>query len=202
MSCVVINKCLTTPCGPGSSNGVDGNRWFVDSGIPLNSLGNDSDFYLDLLNSNVYEKINGIWVFQGQLQGAAERDDEFTRQADELVLAGQPVYITNTGTFKLAKALAPTHVIAGFALADINTGFAGTIISDGKLVLANWSNIIGSVSLSVGVEYFLSTVNFGQIIPTSLLPSLNIPGPYIVQVGRAIKSDTLDIKLEAHSIKL
>jgi len=204
---VVINSFVSDgiyTCGTSApGNGGTTNQWFVDNGVPTGALGNDGDFYLDLDTSTVYEKIAGSWVIKGVLAGAAERDDQFQRQADEIIMAGQPVYLTNTGTIKLAKADAdPQRKIAGFALSDIAIGNAGTIITDGKLALSDWTNVIGSSNLSVGVEYFLDVLNFGMIITAASLPSLNTPGPFIIPVGRAIKPDELDIKIEAHPIRL
>lgn len=180
-----------------------GNRWFTGNGAPSDALGNNDDFYLDLDNSYVYEKIGGTWIFQSVLQGAAESDDQFNAPAGENILAGQPVYVNVSGQLMLARADGvPQCRIAGFALADIDSGFAGIIISDGKLVLTDWTAVVGAASLIVGAEYFLSTGTFGQIINSASLPSADTQGLYIVQIGRAIKSDTLDIKIEAHPIKL
>jgi hypothetical protein len=39
------------------------------NGVPLNTLGNDGDIYIDQLTGNVYKKITGAWVLQTNIIG-------------------------------------------------------------------------------------------------------------------------------------
>lgn len=39
----------------------DGSRWFADSPVPSDTLGNDNDFYLRTFNGDVYTKASGSW---------------------------------------------------------------------------------------------------------------------------------------------
>lgn len=43
-------------------NGTDGATWLSGTGAPADTLGRDSDFYLDEATGNVYKKIAGTWA--------------------------------------------------------------------------------------------------------------------------------------------
>jgi hypothetical protein len=45
------------PTGPSGAAGTVGSRWFQGSGVPSNIIGNENDFYLDLNNGDVYQKM-------------------------------------------------------------------------------------------------------------------------------------------------
>ncbi len=49
--------------GDNGVNGADGTRFLSGSAFPSNSLGNNGDYYIRTTNNRVYERINGIWVF-------------------------------------------------------------------------------------------------------------------------------------------
>ena len=42
--------------------GGGGPQWFSGSGGPSSETGSDGDFYLDITNGNIYNKIDGVWV--------------------------------------------------------------------------------------------------------------------------------------------
>jgi hypothetical protein len=44
------------------SGGGGGPQWFSGSGAPSSETGSDGDFYLDITNGNIYNKIDGVWV--------------------------------------------------------------------------------------------------------------------------------------------
>jgi hypothetical protein len=50
--------------------GADGATWRNGTGVPSSSLGSNGDFYLDLDNSDVYNKISGAWVWVANIRGA------------------------------------------------------------------------------------------------------------------------------------
>lgn len=56
--------------GSGGST-VTGAAWENGSGVPLNTLGNNGDYYLDDDNGNYYKKITGTYVLQGSIKPAA-----------------------------------------------------------------------------------------------------------------------------------
>lgn len=80
-SCIVIIICLLTigfsnkfflsykeedktikgDSGIDGSNGKDGAIWYHGSGDPSSSLGNNNDYYINILNSDVYLKTDNKW---------------------------------------------------------------------------------------------------------------------------------------------
>jgi hypothetical protein len=49
--------------------GADGATWRNGTGLPSSSLGSNGDFYLNLDNSDVYNKISGSWVWVANIRG-------------------------------------------------------------------------------------------------------------------------------------
>ncbi|MDP2671983.1 MAG: hypothetical protein Q8O68_00550 [Candidatus Daviesbacteria bacterium] len=47
--------------GPQGPVGLSGEQWFSGAGIPDDSFGNNGDFYIDISNGDVYEKVNDTW---------------------------------------------------------------------------------------------------------------------------------------------
>ncbi len=60
----------TGPAGPQGPAGVNGATWWNGTGVPSSSLGSNGDFYLNLANSDVYNKISGSWVWVANIHGA------------------------------------------------------------------------------------------------------------------------------------
>jgi hypothetical protein len=60
----------TGATGPQGTAGVNGATWRNGTGVPSQSLGNNGDFYLNLANSDVYNKISGSWVLVANIRGA------------------------------------------------------------------------------------------------------------------------------------
>jgi hypothetical protein len=65
----------TGPAGPAGADGAngadgaDGSVWWNGPGAPDSSLGVDGDFYLDLNNGDVYNRISGSWTLVANIQG-------------------------------------------------------------------------------------------------------------------------------------
>lgn len=59
------------PTGPVGPQGPIGSVWRSGNGTPLDSLGNNGDFYLDLLTGDIYQKISGSYQPQINITGAA-----------------------------------------------------------------------------------------------------------------------------------
>ena len=51
--------------GANGSNGTNGNQHFVGNGTPAGGLGNDNDVYTDADTGDIYLKVTGSWVLQG-----------------------------------------------------------------------------------------------------------------------------------------
>jgi hypothetical protein len=118
--------------------------------------------------------------------------DTYTAESDDSIVAGQPLYIKATGHAALAAANAGATANAiGFATVDAEPTFSVNYATEGKLTLVDWTTVSGSASLVPGAAYYLSTA-VGKI--TSVPPSA--AGAYVVRVGRAASSLTLDIEIE------
>lgn len=106
---------------------------------------------------------------------------------------GQPVYVDGSGTVDLARANASgtTPVIGLVADASIAPAAAGNVQTDGVLVSADWTAVIGSAALTAGAEYFLSAAAAGQLTATAP----NTTGQYVVPVGRALSATELEITI-------
>ena len=97
---------------------------------------------------------------------------------------GQPLYVSSANHIDLAIANSHPDVI-GLATVD---GF----LSEGQITKADWSTVADSTGLVPGDCYFLSPTNAGQI--TNIAPT--DPGEYVVSLGRAISTDTLEIEIQ------
>src|ERR1700691_975908 len=45
------------------------NQWYVSSGVPSSSFGNNGDNYLNITNGNIYNKSSNSWVLEGSIIG-------------------------------------------------------------------------------------------------------------------------------------
>lgn len=110
-----------------------------------------------------------------------------TKESDDTIYAGQPLYINNSGHVQLAKAIFPYQQVVGLALNNTNPTFACNYQTSGIVTLTNWTNIIGTIDLAPNTTYFLDFNNFGKLItdPTN--------ADYSVQVGFALDNNNLDI---------
>jgi len=138
---------------------------------------------------------DGYYVpIEPQVPVAPELLDYYEAEADSTIIIGNPLYIVSgTGHVDLAQAdTSATAQVAGLSLIDIASGGTCQFISEGNIVRSDWSSITGSVNLSAGVFYYLDPSTAGRL--TSTAPST--PGQYVVRIGRAINTTTLDIEIE------
>jgi len=71
---------LTGPQGPaGESSTI-----LIDEGVPSSGLGSDGDIYIDSLSSNIYQKIGGSWILQGNLSESVQ-GASFTYNLDNTI---------------------------------------------------------------------------------------------------------------------
>jgi hypothetical protein len=120
--------------------------------------------------------------------------DYYDAEADSTIIIGNPLYIVSgTGHVDLAQADASaTAQVAGLSITDTAPGGTCQFLSEGRIERSDWSSITGSVNLSAGVFYYLDPSTAGRL--TSTAPST--PGQYVVRIGRAIDTTTLDIEIE------
>ena len=50
------------PTGPTGAAGSPGSVWYNGSGVPLDTLGVDGDYYLRNTTGDVYQKVGGTWA--------------------------------------------------------------------------------------------------------------------------------------------
>lgn len=118
---------------------------------------------------------------------------DYSKQTDDDTTAGQPVYATIAGSYKLARATGlPEVKVVGFAVADALSGFVLTARVGGNLTLtiAQWDVVTGDAGgLTPSAYYWLDPSTFGMISKTSPASAPN----WSAKVGRAIDATTLAI---------
>ncbi|MBT9167744.1 MAG: hypothetical protein DDT19_01084 [Syntrophomonadaceae bacterium] len=138
----------------------------------------------------------------GQLQAGDILDAEvvaidtiiLTNEELDAITIGTPVHISSASRVRRAIANAPVtaEVIGLVRSASIPSNGTGSIQLDGVLSMANWTSIIGAVTLIAGTEYYLSPTTAGRLTATP--PTAT--GQFLVFVGRAISATDMDINIE------
>lgn len=110
------------------------------------------------------------------------------------VSRAQPVYLKTNGEWDLARsdALPATRAI-GLALADVAATFALIVRARGRIDLttAVWDAVTGDVGgLTPSARYYVSGAVAGQLVKVP--PASG----FVVKVGRAINSTTMDLELQ------
>lgn len=103
------------------------------------------------------------------------------------IKAGQAVTAVSLGV-ELANPSSNSTLAIGLALGDLNVGESGIIITTGQVELTDWTEVIGSASLSVNANYFLDTVagKLSTTPPNNLINQI---------VGRAVTAKTIVLTL-------
>jgi hypothetical protein len=116
----------------------------------------------------------------------------YTAQAGEDIPAGAPVRIDQV-TFKLMRAGAAamaTSTVVGLLSSAVANTFAGTVVRD-RVIMADWTSIVGVAALSPGLTYFLSaTAGMLSAVPPA------IAGQSIAIVGVALDAATMIISIQ------
>jgi|SRR5208337_272590 len=140
-------------------------------------------------NTNVIVQSVGL---QGN-PGASGATTPFILETDDNVLTGQPIYIKNTGHLGLAQAnTTATSKVAGLVQTDTAPTFACPCLSIGKVARTDWTLVAGTVSLTIGAEYYLDPNTPGMITTIAPVSVTQI----VVSIGNAVASDTLNIEIE------
>jgi hypothetical protein len=89
----------TGATGATGAAGANGATWLNGTGVPSSSLGTNGDFYLNLANGDVYNKISGAWTKVMNINGGInpqefERLEYISAYASSAVVAylGRPWY--------------------------------------------------------------------------------------------------------------
>jgi hypothetical protein len=99
------------------------------------------------------------------------------------IVAGQPCYLDIlAGGVLLANAASSPKPADGLVLADIPSGFLGTMQTDGILLLFDWTAAVGSTTLVAGSNYFLSDSSAGMLSETA--PTAG--GAVVQLIGKAL----------------
>lgn len=146
-------------------------------------------------------------LISGQIQQLPANDslDAYTRESGMLILAnkhtlslpiGTPVFLSGANECQPARANSSeaSQVIGLLRDLTVAVNGTGTIQTDSVLVAttAQWDVVTGQTGgLTPRSNYFLSTVA-GKL--TATVPSSN--GEYVIRIGRAINSTTLEISIQ------
>lgn len=149
--------------------------------------------------SSQFLKADGSVDSAAYVTAVTEQDPIFTawlqktNECEEAVLAGQVVFMQNNSKVKLAKANNSTNSnVCGLAIAEALINTPCTYVQDGKFTMADWTNVVGAATLTVGSTYYLDPANFGKL--TTVAPTTD--GQYVISVGLAVASDTLELDIE------
>ena len=113
--------------------------------------------------------------------------------------AGDVVYIDSSGTLNLADGSAsaskyPIGFVRGKddgTTSNIAAGSQVEVQTDGTFTVSDWTNILGSSTLSPGTKYYLSSATAGNISATAPTSSNH----FIVPVGRALSTTAMYIEV-------
>jgi len=132
-----------------------------------------------------------IIALDGRVDVLEEIVGDYSAETDDNVVAGQPVYVkADTHVGLAANGGAATHQVAGLASEAVAAGAAVEYRPDGALQVADWTAITGGALLTPGSYYFLDAA-----AGTLTTAATTVAGEYLVRVGRAISTVTLDIEV-------
>jgi len=105
---------------------------------------------------------------------------------------GMVVYVDVTGDAELALADAEATTGAiGLAAANVAAGEEGKYVVEGLIEQSDWTAVAGSTLLVPGATYYLDPDTPGMITPIAPIDA----GDFVVVVGRAVNTTTLDIEI-------
>lgn len=109
------------------------------------------------------------------------------------ILAGMVCAIHSSGT-GVVKASAADNSKAAIGLIQETTAntFAGNVQTEGLFIQADWTDVIGAVTLAAKATYFLDPTTPGMLTVTP--PTT--PGQIVQIIGTAVSTDTLDLTME------
>jgi hypothetical protein len=99
---IILNQPSAGGGGTPGAPGAPGSKWYSGTGPPDPSLGIDGDFYIDNSTGDYYQKIGGVWLFQGNLRGPSGAAG--ASNGTYLVSGGNVVWLTGY-TFRVSAAV-------------------------------------------------------------------------------------------------
>lgn len=110
-------------------------------------------------------------------------------EADDDILAAQPVYLKSNGHLGLASNTdAMRSRVVGLALNDAEVGHACSYTNFGKVEREDWNEIASHNLFKVGQIYYLDAINGGI---TNIPPETG----YLVEIGRAVSSKAITLNI-------
>jgi len=151
-----------------------------------------------------------IVIIAGQLQeipagdtmsAASSEVDVVSKLNDNAgaITIGMPVYVKANGSVDKAAATATgtAKVLGLVQAASIAAAGSGFIQTDGILASADWTAVVGGVTLTAGSKYYLSD--------TAGLLTLTAPtaaGSFVMMVGVAISTTEMEIDTDRGGVML
>lgn len=112
-----------------------------------------------------------------------ENSNVYSNVAGETILVGQPLILESN-----IQLAGNSFEVIGLSIVNCNIGEDCIYITQGRLSLFDWTNIIGTDKLIPGVPYFLADIGkLASVVPNS---------GAIVQVGHAQNEETLSVNIE------
>lgn len=155
----------------------------------IGKLRNDTDENASNI-ATVVTSVSAVSARVTELEGVSP--DFYSGEVVENIQAGMPVYGL-AGLTSVGLARADTQAksrVSGIARDTVASGFALEYSADGKLTLSDWTSATGSVALTPNSVYYLSDT--GGITTTAPTTA----GLYLVEIGRAASTTTLDIEIK------
>lgn len=155
----------------------------------------DPDALLNLSASSTLVFAEIITVAGGRISsgGGGNTSNTFTITYDSggpSAVAGMVVYIDSSdGEAKLAASDSTDAIaeVAGFLSAAYAAGETASVVTEGDLSLADWTDVAGTATLTPGATYYLHTGGEIRVTPPET-------GKLVV-VGRAMTTLSLDIEI-------
>lgn len=147
-------------------------------------------------NPQVYAAPDGAdwWAVTQQVREAQQAASQVVSVvAGQNLLAGQPLCLSGDVAFP-AQAIDLLLADAwGFAASDGVTDSDVACTTNGQITLENWMPISGSTTLIPGATYYLHPLVAGTMTTTPP----DVPGQFVVALGKAISPLTFGVKIEA-----
>lgn len=135
------------------------------------------------------------------LSAAASEVDVVSKLNDNIgaITVGMPVYVKANGAVDKAAATASgtSKVLGLVQAASVSASASGFIQTDGIIASADWTDVVGTATLTAGAKYFLSETA-GMLTLTAPTSS----GSFVMCVGIAISTTEFEIDTDRGGVLL
>lgn len=119
-----------------------------------------------------------------------------TNGSGSTIQAGQPVKLYSDGTLRLAQADDITNEGVGVVAAQVANGAEVEVVRMGPVTLADWTNVIGTTSLTIDTRYALVQGVAGKLSDTWPTGTGDLQQFF----GRAITAQTLLVDVQVAAV--